>query len=62
MTTVTANRIANLVIQSYIQVMGRENWDSKTPREQHDIIMILIRDALKALEKAGKEGNLIHAE
>lgn len=62
MTTVTANHIANLVIQSYISVMGRENWDSKTPREQHDIIMILVRDAIKALEKAEKEGNLIHAE
>ena len=62
MTTVTANHIANLVIQSYIQVMGRENWDSKTAEQQHDIIMILIRDALKALEKAEKEGNLIHAE
>ena len=62
MTTVTANHIANLVIQSYISVMGRENWDSKTTEQQHDIIMILIRDALKALEKAEKEGNLIHAE
>lgn len=62
MTTVTTNHIANLVIQSYISVMGRENWDSKTPQEQHDIIMILVKDALKALEKAEKEGNLIHAE
>ena len=62
MTTVTANHIANLVIQSYIQVMGRENWDSKTAEQQHDIIMILVKDALKALERAEKEGNLIHAE
>lgn len=50
MTKTTEQHIANLIAQSYIEVMGKENWDSKTPKEQHDIIMILLRDALKALE------------
>lgn len=38
------------VINAYIEVMGRDAWNSKTPQEQHEIIMILVKDALKALE------------
>lgn len=38
------------VINAYIEVMGRDAWNGKTAEEQHDIIMTLVRDALKALE------------
>lgn len=38
------------VINAYIEVMGRDAWNEKNPQEQHDIIMTLVRDALKALE------------
>ncbi len=52
MTKTTADKIVDMVVESYIVVMGRVNWDAKTPEEQHDIVMILIKDALKALERA----------
>lgn len=37
-------------INAYIEVMGRDAWNEKTPQDQHDIIMTLVRDALKAIE------------
>lgn len=38
------------VINAYIEVMGRDAWNSKTTQEQHDVIMTAVKDALKALE------------
>ena len=37
-------------IDAYIEVMGREAWNGKAAAEQHDIIMTLVRDALKVIE------------
>lgn len=41
------------VINAYIEVMGRDAWNEKTGAEQHDIIMTLVKDALKVLESIG---------
>lgn len=35
---------------AYIQVMGIEKWESLTDAQKHDVIMILVKDSLKALE------------
>lgn len=49
--TETAYRdIVIAAIDAYIEVMGRDAWNAKTGAEQHDIIMTLVRGALKALE------------
>lgn len=42
-------------IDAYIEVMGCEAWNGKSGAEQHDIIMTLVRDALKAIESIGTE-------
>ena len=43
-------QIVNMVIDAYISVMGAEKWRSLTEEQQHDAIMILVKDALKALD------------
>ena len=40
-------RVMNLIAKAYIQVMGKEKWDSLTKQEKHDVIMILARDMAK---------------
>lgn len=35
---------------AYIRVMGIEKWESLTDTQKHDVIMILVKDTLKALE------------
>lgn len=45
-----STNIVLAVINAYIEVMGRDAWNARTAEEQHDIIMTLVRDALKALE------------
>ena len=44
------NKVVNMMIQAYVQVMGADKWNSLTEQEQHDAIMIMVQDSLKALE------------
>ena len=40
--------IVDSIIRAYIQVLGQEKWDSLSAEEQHDALMILVKDLLKA--------------
>lgn len=42
--------ITSLIIRAYIGEMGWEAWEAKIPQEQHDIIILIVKDALKAIE------------
>lgn len=41
--------IVDAIIEAYIAVMGEAKWNSLTEQEQHDVIMIIVKDANKAL-------------
>ena len=51
MNDAVIRRMANRIAGAYIQVMGQEKWDSLTEQEQHDVIMILAKDMLKAVTR-----------
>lgn len=42
--------ITSLIIRAYIGEMGWKTWEAKTLQEQHDIIILIAKDALKAIE------------
>lgn len=42
-------KIVNMMIEAYIKTMGEDKWNSLTAKEQHDVIMIMVKDALKAI-------------
>lgn len=44
MTDREARKIMTTAMNAYISVMGLEKWNSLTEQEQHDAVMILIRD------------------
>lgn len=50
-----AMRIMNLIAKAYIQVMGKEKWDSLTKQEKHDTIMILAKDMIEDLQRCTNE-------
>lgn len=39
--------LVNMICEAYIEVMGIEKWNSLTINEQHDVIMIMVKDLLK---------------
>lgn len=43
-------KVVNMVIDAYISVMGEDKWNSLTEQQQHDVIMILIKDMIKAVD------------
>ena len=42
-------KIVEMIIEAYIMVMGLEKWNSLTEQQQHDVIMIIVKDALQGL-------------
>lgn len=48
------NKVISMMIKAYIKVMGVEKWNTLTPQEQHDVVMALVADSIKALEKLEK--------
>ena len=44
-------KMVNMMIEAYISVMGAEKWNSLTVEQQHDAIMIMVNDTMKALYK-----------
>lgn len=42
--------IVNAIVESYVKVMGADKWNSLTENQQHDVIMILVKDMLKAVD------------
>lgn len=49
--------VVNLVIDSYIAVYGLEKWNSLTEQQQHDVIILITKTAVTALEKLEKRSN-----
>lgn len=39
-------KMIDMIIEAYVQVMGREKWNSLTAQEQHDVIMTIVKDLL----------------
>ena len=46
----TNETIINAAIEAYTKVIGREKWESLTAIQQHDAIMCMLKDMLKAIE------------
>jgi autonomous glycyl radical cofactor GrcA len=42
-------KIVDMMIKAYIEVMGADKWNSLTAEEQHDVIMLMVKDSLNAL-------------
>lgn len=41
--------IVEAAIRSYIAIMGQSKWDSLTAAQQHDTIMLMVKDMLAML-------------
>ena len=41
-------QIINSIEEAYIKVMGLEKWNSLSDEEKHNVVMIIVRDMLKA--------------
>lgn len=39
-----AKRMAEMIAEAYIEVMGEEKWNSLTAEQQHDVVMTIVRD------------------
>lgn len=44
----TEQKIINSIVEAYIKVMGQSKWDSLSEQQQHDTIMTIVKDMLKA--------------
>lgn len=44
-----ADKVVNMVIRAYTEVLGVERWDSMSAEEQHDAIMIMVKDLDKTI-------------
>jgi len=42
----TEQKIVEIIVKAYVQVMGVEKWNSLTEAEQHDVIMTIVKDLL----------------
>lgn len=36
----------DMIVKSYITVMGEEKWNSLTDEQKHDVVMTIAKDAL----------------
>ena len=42
--------LIHAIIAAYVSVMGTDAWNALTAQQQHDVIMTITRDALRALD------------
>ena len=49
MTDKEARKYMTIAMNAYIQIMGLEKWNSLTEQEQHDAVMILLKDINNSL-------------
>ena len=47
----TTEKLVDLMQDAYIKVMGLEKWNSLTDEQKHDAIMLMVKDALKAITR-----------
>ena len=43
----TAEKLVDAIIESYIRVYGRTKWNSLTADQQHTVIMTIVKEGLK---------------
>lgn len=43
------DKMIDMIIKSYITVMGEEKWNSLTDEQKHDVIMTIAKDALNRI-------------
>ena len=46
--------IIDACIEAYIAINGEAKWNRLTAEQQHDAIMVMVKDTIKALEKKGQ--------
>lgn len=44
------DKMIDMIVKSYITVMGEEKWDSLSDEQKHDVVMIIATDALKRIK------------
>lgn len=42
----TEQKIINSIVKAYIQVMGESKWNSLTEKQQHDVIMTIVKNMI----------------
>jgi hypothetical protein len=50
----TQSQIVGAVIAAYIKVYGEAKWDGLTIDQQHTVIMTVIKDMIKVVDKCDK--------
>ena len=45
------NKMVGMIVRSYITVLGEKKWLSLTDEEKHDVVMIIAKDTLKAMDR-----------
>jgi TRAP-type C4-dicarboxylate transport system substrate-binding protein len=43
------DKMVDMIVKSYITVMGEEKWNSLTDEQKHDAIMTIAKDALNRI-------------
>ena len=47
-------KMVNMIIDAYIEVMGEGRWNAMSNEEKHSVVMIITRDALKAIDRGDR--------
>ncbi len=45
------DKMIDMIAEAYITVYGFEKWNSLTDTEKHDVVMILVKDLHKTLDR-----------
>ena len=45
------DKLIEIAKGAYIKVMGVEKWNSLDDDQKHDVIMMMLKDSLKAIDK-----------
>lgn len=43
------DKMIDMIVKSYITVMGEEKWNSLTDEQKHDVVMTIAKDALNRI-------------
>lgn len=46
-------KMVNMIKQAYIETLGDGRWNSMTNAEKHDVVMMITKSMLKAIDREG---------
>ena len=46
------DKMIDMIVKSYITVMGAEKWNSLSDEQKHDVVMVIAKDALNRINFA----------